>query len=78
MPAAFGVDLILEVQTGYSVVLEDRDRAGRAHRFTETGVGVDERREVRDARDLLAVAGDLGQGGQSDVGKRQSGGVRTT
>lgn len=78
MPTALGVDLILQVQTGYTVVLEDRDRAGSTHGFTETGVGIDQRREVGDPRDLLAVGGDLGQRGQPDVGKRQSGGIRTT
>lgn len=45
MPAALRVDLVLEMQTGYAVVLEDRDRAGRAHGFTESGVRVDERRK---------------------------------
>ena len=72
--ASLGVDLVLEVAAGQPGVLEQRDGARGVHRFAESGVGVDQRGQVGDRRDLRAASGDLGQRGQPDVGQSQVGG----
>src|SRR5690606_7039314 len=72
--APLGVDLVLDVEPGDAGVLQRLDGAGDVHRLTEPGVRVDERRQVGDAGDLLAAAGDLGQRGEADVGQPEVGG----
>nr|WP_233500091.1 hypothetical protein [Gordonia sp. YC-JH1] len=74
--AAFGVHLVLEVAAGQPGVLERRDGPGRTHRLAEPGVGVDERRQVGGSRGRSAARGDLGEGGEADVGQPQVGGQR--
>ena len=67
--AALRVDLVLDVRAGEAGVLERLDRAGDVHRLAEAGVGVDDRRQLGHAGDLLAAAGDLGEGREADVGQ---------
>jgi hypothetical protein len=74
VPAALGVDLVLDVQPGHPRVLEDRHRAGRVHRLAEPGVRVHERWQAGDPRDLLRPPGHLGERGQPDVGQPEVGG----
>src|SRR5699024_7114056 len=69
--AAFGVDLVLDVAAGQPRLLELLDRAGHVHRLAETGVGVDQTGQIGGTGDLTAAGGDLGQGGQADVGQTQ-------
>ena len=69
VPAALRVHLVLEVHARDARVLEHLHRAGDVHRLAESGVGVDEGRQVGDPRDLASAVGDLGQGGEPDVGE---------
>jgi hypothetical protein len=71
--AAFRVDLVLEMTARQPGILQLRDGARRAHRLTEPGVGVDQRGQVGDRRDLCAARGDFGQRGQPDVGQPEIG-----
>jgi hypothetical protein len=73
VPAALGVDLVLDVGAGEARVLERLDRARHVHRLAEAGVGVDDRGQLGHAGDLLPAPGDLGEGRQADVGKAQVG-----
>lgn len=47
------------------------DGAGHVHWFTEAGVRVHEGGQVGHAGDLPGAGGDLGEGGQTDVGQAQ-------
>ncbi|MDQ0691345.1 hypothetical protein QF047_002305 [Arthrobacter sp. W4I7] len=69
--AAFGVELVLDVQPGQAGVFDFLDGAGHVHRFAEAGVGVHDGREVRHAGDLPGTGGNFGEGGQADVGQAE-------
>ena len=53
--AALRVDLVLEVQARDAGVLEHLHGARHVHRLAESGVGVDQGRQVGDAGDLAAA-----------------------
>ena len=76
VPAALGVDLVLDVQPGHPGVLEQLHGAGGVHRLAEPGVRVDQGGQGGDPGDLLRPPGHLGRGGQPDVrqarGRRRS------
>jgi len=69
--APLGVELVLDVAAGQAGVLELLHRAGHVHRLAEARVRVDEARQVREAGDLPAAHGHLGERGQPDVGQAQ-------
>jgi len=71
--APLRVDLVLEMTAGQPGILQQGDGARRAHRFAESGVGVDQRGQVGDRRNLRAARGDFGQRGQPDVGQPEIG-----
>jgi hypothetical protein len=73
VPAALRVDLVLDVGAGEPGVLELLDAAGHVHRLAEAGVGVDDRRQLGHAGDLLAPARDLAQGREADIGQPKVG-----
>jgi hypothetical protein len=73
VPAALGVDLVLDVRAGEARVLEGLDRAGDVHRLAEAGVGVDDRGQLGHPGDLLPAPGHLGERRQADVGQAQIG-----
>ena len=67
--APLGVDLVFDVQAGDPRILEGLHGAGDVHRLAEPGVRVHQGRQVGHARDLGGTPGDLGQGGEPDVGQ---------
>ena len=73
MPAAFRVHLVFNVEAGDPGILQLLHSAGHIHRFAEPGVGVDDRGQVGHARNLPGTPGDLGERGETDVGKPEVG-----
>src|SRR5699024_11492712 len=76
--APLRVDLVLQVAAGEPGLLQRLDRAGGVHRLTETGVGVDDGRQIGDPGDLVATPRHLGERGQTDVGQSELGGDHRT
>ncbi len=76
--APLRVDLILQVASGQSGILQHRYGARGVQRLTESGVGVDQRGQVGGPGDLGAAGRDLGQCRQPDVGQPEVGRQRGT
>ena len=72
-PQRFGLTWSSRCMPARPGVLEHLHGAGDVHRLAEAGVGVDERGQVGHPRDLLAAAGDLGEGREADVGQPEVG-----
>ncbi len=59
MTAALRVDLILKMTAGNAQLLQLLHGPGGAHRFTETGIDIDHRRQIGNPGDLAPALGHL-------------------